>query len=188
MKTIEEIGPKKVIRFALFSLLQVIYHHLINHFLFLPPFRKLFLQIIGAKIGKDSIIMDVKFFNWHHKGPAGLKVGSECFIGDEALIDLFNSVVLEDHVTIAQRVTILTHTNVGFSDHPLQRYFPKSSKKVIFRSGCVVGAVSIILPGVTVGQESFVAAGSVVTKNVPPHSLVAGVPAKIIRRINKSYN
>ena len=188
MRAIEEIGPKQAIRFVLYSLLQVIYHRLINHFLFLPPFRKLFLQIVGAKIGKDSIIMDVKYFNWRHKGPAGLKVGKKCFIGDETLIDLYDSIVIEDHATIAQRVTVLTHTNVGYSDHPLQRYFPKSSKRVIFRSGCVVGAGSIILPGVTVGQESFVAAGSVVTKNVPPHSLVAGVPAKIIRRINKSYN
>src|SRR3989344_3718742 len=155
MKAIEEIGPKQAIKFALYSLLQVIYHLLVNHFLFLPPFRKSFLQIIGAKIGQDSIIMDVKFFNWHHKGPAGLKVGKKCFIGDEALIDLYDSVVLEDHVTIAQRVTILTHTNVGYSDHPLQKYFPKSSKRVIFRSGCVIGSGSIIIPDVTVGQKSF---------------------------------
>ena len=186
MKAIKEIGPKKAIRFILYSLLQVIYHRFINHILFFPQFRKLFLQIIGAKIGQDSIIMDVQFFNWHHKGPAGLKVGNKCFIGDETLIDLHNFVVLEDHVTIAQRVTILTHTNVGYSDHPLQKYFPKFSKPVTFKKGCVIGASSTVLPGVTIGTQSFVAAGSVVTKNVPDRVLVAGVPAKIIRKISRA--
>ncbi len=46
-----------------------------------------------------------------------------------------------------------------------------------------IGANAVILPGVTIGSHSVVAAGSVVTKDVPPHSLVAGVPAKIIRQI-----
>jgi len=185
MKALKEIGIKKTLRFVMYSLAQVIYHQLINHLLFFSPARKIFLELLGAKIGKNSIIMDVKFFNWHHTGPKGLKIGKDCFIGDETLIDLYDKVILEDQVTIAQRVTILTHTNVGYSDHPLQKFFPKTSKPVIFKSGSVVGAAATILPGVIIGQESFVAAGSVVTKNVPPRSLVAGVPARVIRSLKK---
>lgn len=183
MKAARQIGAKKTLKFILFALAEVLYHRIILHLLFFPPFRKLFLQVLGAKIGSGTILMEVKFFNWHHTGPSGLKIGKDCFLGDEILIDLYDGVILEDQVTIAQRVTILTHANVGYADHPLQKAFPKISKPVIFKSGCVIGATTTILPGVTIGEKSFVAAGSVVTKDIPANSLVAGVPAKVIRKI-----
>ena len=183
MKAIEEIGTKRILKFITFSLVSSLYHLLFDQVFNLPPFRKYFLILLGVKVGKDSILMSVKFFNWHYKGPTGLNIGKECFVADETLIDLYDQVILEDQVTIAQRVTILTHQNVGYKDHPLQKYFPKFSKPVVFKSGSVTGAGSIILPGVIVGKESFVAAGSVVTRDVPARTLVGGVPAKIIRKI-----
>lgn len=183
MKAVEEIGIRKSWRFFIYSVVQILYHQFIVHLLFLPIFRKIFLQVLGAKIGTGSIIMDIRFFNWHHTGPGGLKIGKDCFIGDETLIDLYAEVILEDQVTIAQRVTVLTHLNVGYEDHPLQKFFPKMSKSVIFKKGSVVAASSTILPGITIGERSFVAAGSVVTNNVPPNSLVAGVPAKLIKKL-----
>ena len=183
MKALEEIGLKKTLKFILYSFLQVIYHQVIDHLLNFPQVRKFFLIILGVKVGTGSIIMNVKFFNWHHKGPLGLKIGDYCFIGDETLIDLYDRVELEDHVTLAQRVTVLSHLNVGYSDHPLQKYFTKNSKPVKFKRGCVIAAACTILPGVTIGSESFVAAGSVVTKDIPANTLVAGVPAKAVRKI-----
>lgn len=185
IKAIQEVGLKKTIRFLTYCLIQVVYHYIIDHFLYFSHARKLFMKLLGSKIGSDSILMDVSFFNWHHKGPGGLSIGNECFIGDKTLIDLYDRVILEDKVTIAQKVTILTHINVGYKNHPLQKAFPKTSKKVIFKKGAVIAASCTILPGVTVGQKSFVAAGSVVTKNVPANTLVAGVPAKKIRKIFK---
>lgn len=179
MKATEEVGFGKAIKFIIYTFLQCFYSLLI-----LPPLRKYFLILLGAKIGKDSIIMNVKFFNWHHSGLKGLYIGKKCFLGDETMIDLYDSVTLEDEVTLAQRITILSHLNVGYSDHPLQKYFPKMSKPVILKKGCVVGASSTILPGVTVGQEAFVGAGGVVTKNVPDKTLVAGVPVKVIRKMS----
>jgi len=183
MKATSEIGLKKTIKFTAFCLIAVFYHLLIDHFFNFPQARKLFLQILGSTIGKDSIILNVKFFNWHHLGFKGLKVGKECFIGDDVLIDLYDQVILKDQVTIAQRVNILTHLNVGYRNHPLQKFFPKFSQPIVFKRGSVVGAASTILPGVVVGEESFIAAGSVVTKEVPNRTLVAGVPAKIVRKI-----
>lgn len=183
MMAVKELGLKLSFRFIIYSFVAVVYHYLIDHIFYIPFARKLFLTFLGAKIGSDSIIMDIKFFNWHRKGPQGLKIGKDCFIGDGAMIDLYDAVILEDQVTIAQMVTIITHLNVGYRNHPLQKFFPKSSKPVIFKQGSVIGASSTILPGVTIGKESFVAAGSVVTKDVKPKTLVAGVPAKIVRKI-----
>ena len=58
-----------------------------------------------------------------------------------------------------------------------------STNSVVIGDDIWVGANAVILPGVTIGNHSVVAAGAVVTKDVPPHSLVAGVPAKIIKEI-----
>lgn len=141
------------------------------------------MQLFGASIENDAIILNVKFFNWHRYGLSGLKVGKESFIGDDTLFDLYDGIIIKNKVTIAQRVTILTHTNVGYKDHPLQNKFPKKIKQVVVNSGSVIGAGAIILPGVEIGKESFVAAGAIVTKNVPDNSLVGGNPAKLIRKI-----
>lgn len=178
MKVVKEIGFKKGLKFFFYSLFQLFYPLLV-----FPQLRQWILIFLGSKIGNNSIIMNVRFFNWYHKGAKGLKIGNNCFIGDETLIDLYDNVVLEDHVTVAQRVTILTHLNVGYKDHPLQKYFPKKSKAVKLETGSVVGAGAIILSGITVGKKSFVAAGSVVTKNVPQNSLFGGNPARLIRKI-----
>lgn len=178
MQALKEVGFIKAFKFVFFSFFQLFYRLLL-----LPQLRKLFLLIGGAKIGRDTIIMDVRFFNWHHRGLKGLNLGKQCFLGDETLIDLYNTVTIEDSVTLAQRVTILTHINVGYKNHPLQKHFPSQSSQVILKTGCVVGACSTILPGVTIGERSMVGAGSVVTKDVPQQSLVAGVPAKLIRKL-----
>ena len=94
MRATEEIGNKKALKFVIYSLIEVIYHNLIDHLLNFPQFRKLFLQILGSQIGSDSFIMKIKFFNLHHYGPKGLKIGDKCFIGDEVLIDLYDKVIL----------------------------------------------------------------------------------------------
>ncbi len=174
----KEVGYFEALKFFSFSLIQIIYG-----LLTFPHLRSIFLNILGANVNLNLVMMNVKFFNWHQKGPKALTIGKDCFIGDETLIDLYDNVILEEQVTIAQRVLILTHLNVGYQDHPLQKYFPKKSSKVVFKKGSVIGASSTILPGVTIGEKSFVAAGSVVTKNVPANTLVGGVPAKIIRKI-----
>jgi maltose O-acetyltransferase len=86
-------------------------------------------------------------------------------------------------VTLAERVLVLTHMNVGYKDHPLQAEFPPMAGGVCIERGAFVGASVTILAGVTIGAGSFVAAGSVVTGDVPPRTLVAGVPAKPVRSL-----
>jgi glycosyltransferase involved in cell wall biosynthesis len=97
------------------------------------------------------------------------------------LLDLADEIIMKEDVTLAERVTILTHVNVGFQDHPLQKHFPSYSEKVILRRGCFMGTNATILPGVTAGECAFVAADAVVREDVPAYHVVGGVPTSTIR-------
>jgi maltose O-acetyltransferase len=176
LKALQEIGIKKALKFAAGTLLLVLFRMMI-----FPPLRTAFLRSIGARIGKNVTIHSVRFFNHYRGGFKGLQIGDNCFIGDDALIDLADEVVLHDDVTLAERVTILTHVNVGYEDHPLQKHFPSYSKGVSLQRGSFVGTNATILPGVTVGECGFVAAGAVVREDVAAYHVVGGVPAKTIR-------
>ena len=178
MKAVDEIGWGRALRFGFLTLAMVPYRLAL-----LPPLRAAWLRLLGARIGQRTILHDVRFFNLYRRGLPGLEIGRECFVGDECLLDLAEGVRLGDQVTLAERVTVLTHMNVGYHDHPLQSHFPPVAAPVTFEPGCFVGAGVTILPGTTIGARAFVAAGSVVTRDVPPRSLVAGVPARVVREI-----
>jgi acetyltransferase-like isoleucine patch superfamily enzyme len=135
------------------------------------------------EIGPPSIIHRIDFFNLYRTGFRGLKIGCDCFLGDGVLLDLADAIDLGNKVTLAERVTVLTHTNAGYHDHPLQAEFPVFSRPVKFEDRCFVGACIAILSGVRIGTCSFVAAGSVVSGDVPGRHLVAGVPAGRIRAL-----
>jgi maltose O-acetyltransferase len=145
--------------------------------------RAAWLRLLGARIGSRVVLHDVRFFNLYRRGPGGLRIGDDCFLGDECLLDLADEIHLEGQVTLAERVVILTHLNVGYRDHPLQRHFPAFAAPVRLGRGSFVGASSTILAGVRIGAGSFVAAGSVVTEDVPDGALVAGVPARKVRTL-----
>jgi len=179
MKALREIGVRRAARFGFFTLAMVPYRALL-----FPQVRALYLRLLGAQVGKRTILHGVRFFNLYRKGLPGLIIGKECFLGDECLFDLAESIVLEDQVTLAERVLILTHTNVGYQDHPLQRHFPALAAPVRIGQGSFIGAGAIILPGLHIGPGSFVAAGSVVTRDVPAQTMVAGVPAVPRRSLN----
>ena len=179
MKALGEIGWGRAVRFGFFTLAMVPYRLAL-----FPQLRAPWLRLLGARIGRRTILHDVRFFNLYRRGLAGLEIGEECFVGDECLIDLAEAVRLERQVTLAERVLVLTHTNVGYRDHPLQARFPAMAAPVVVESGAFVGANVTLLPGVRVGSCAFVAAGSVVTEDVPPRTLVAGVPARVRRRLD----
>jgi len=66
---------------------------------------------------------------------------------------------------------------------PLQKVYPTSEGRVVCKRGSYVATGAILLPGMTVGKESLVAAGAVVTKSIPDHVMVAGVPAVVKKRL-----
>lgn len=178
MQALSEIGFKKAVKFLMLSPLRIFFR-IIPY----PPVTVFFLKILGAKIGKNTIIYDISFMNEYRMGFKGLNIGEHCFLGSEVMLDLADEIRMEDHVTISSRTVVLTHMNVGFRDHPLQKHYPPYSKRTVFRGGCFIGAGCIIMPGVEVGEHSVVGAGSVVTKSVPPRSVVAGIPAKVVKKI-----
>ncbi len=175
-KALDELGWKRALKFVAYS-----FAHAAFQLLLFPPLRTLALRLLGARVGVNVVIHSVRFFNLYRGGFRGLRIGDNCFIGDDCLIDLAEAVTLEDHVTLAERVTILTHTNVGYRDHPLQAYLPSMAASVGLRRGAFVGACATLLPGVEVGEQAIVAAGAVVDANVPPATVVGGVPARVIR-------
>ena len=111
----------------------------------------------------------------------------DVIIGDHTRIGLHNTIIgpvdIGNHVNLAQGITV-TALNHNFSDTN-KRIDEQgvSTNPVTIEDDVWVGANAVILPGVTIGEHCVVAAGAVVTKDVPPHSLVAGVPAKVIKKI-----
>ena len=177
MSALAEIGLRKALRFGLRTLAMVPYRACL-----FPQLRAPYLRALGARIGPRAILHDVRFFNLYRRGLPGLSIGEACFVGDECLFDLAEGITLEPAVTLAERVVVLTHMNVGYRDHPLQAHFPALAREVRVLRGSFVGASVTILPGISIGPESFVAAGSVVTEDVPARMLVGGVPARVLRQ------
>ena len=136
-----------------------------------PPYRKF-------SLGDYSVIESFACIN---------NAVGDVIIGDHTRIGLHNTIIgpvtIGCHVNLAQGITV-TALNHNFEDSD-KRIDEQgvSTTPVTIEDDIWIGANAVILPGVTIGNHSVVAAGAVVTKNVPPHSLVAGVPAKIIKQI-----
>ena len=111
----------------------------------------------------------------------------DVIIGDHTRIGLHNTIIgpvdIGNHVNLAQGITV-TALNHNFSDTN-KRIDEQgvSTNPVTIEDDVWIGANAVILPGVTIGEHCVVAAGAIVTKDVPPHSLVAGIPAKVIKNI-----
>jgi acetyltransferase-like isoleucine patch superfamily enzyme len=176
LRAFREVGFKKACKFGFYTLALVPYRWML-----FPQLQALYLRLLGVRIGRHTILHGLRFFNVYRTGLPGLEIGRYCYIGEGCLFDLADRIVMEDHATLAERVTILTHTNVGYRDHPLQPYVPAMSAHVHLGLGCFVGVNATILPGVTVGAGSLVAAGAVVTKDVPAWHVVGGVPARVLK-------
>jgi len=116
----------------------------------------------------------------------GVKIGNEVFIGMDVIIDpVFPELVsIEDHVSLAGRNILLTHSDPTFPIRNENLVEPKIAP-IKIEEGAWITVGAIILPGVTIGKKSIVAAGAVVTKDVPPYSLVGGVPARLIRKLKE---
>lgn len=117
----------------------------------------------------------------------GYHVGMDAYIGEELHVtdELDNnecSLWIGDRVSIAQRVTLIlvSHPN----NSKLRGQMRIVLGKITICDDAWIGAGAIILPNITIGEQAIVGAGAVVTKNVPAHTIVAGNPARILRKID----
>jgi maltose O-acetyltransferase len=184
MKALQTVGVRRGIRHVLWTAAYAFVYPL----LFVPPLRALGLRLAGATIGPHAVVMNLRLFNLDRGGLRGLRVGRDCFIGDECLFDMAAAITLGDHVTLAERVIVLTHTNVGYPDHPLQAEFPPSIAPVTILDGCYIGAGAIILPGVTIGPGTAIGAGAVVTRDIEGGVVAAGAPARVTRALGREVS
>ena len=142
------------------------------------------LKKYGAKIGQD-VDIETRLAFHNCKDYSNLSIGDGCHVGKEAFFDLRDAVVLKDIVTVSMRVTFITHLDVGKS--PLKELgYHDASGSILLEKGCYIGANAIILKGVTIGECAIVGAGAVVNRDVPAHAIVAGNPARVVKKVRSS--
>jgi acetyltransferase-like isoleucine patch superfamily enzyme len=115
----------------------------------------------------------------------GVRIGTDVYMGfDIELETNFPELVsIGDHVTISHRCIITAHMGSP-SDTPVKRFIPMGAKPVVIEDGAWICIGAIILPGVTIGENAVVAAGAVVSRDVPANTMVAGIPARHIKRLD----
>jgi len=115
-----------------------------------------------------------------------LIIGNSVQINDRCHIAAIDSVSIGDNVLIASNVFITDHDHGDTSLDSLilaPAHRPLTSSPVVVENNVWIGQNVVILKGVTIGESSIIAAGAVVTRNVPSFSIVAGVPAKILKQV-----
>ena len=113
------------------------------------------------------------------KYPENLVLGERVVIGVNVTLGAHSTIRLDDHVRISKDVVIET---AGLDFSTATPPYKHISAPITVGEGAWIGTRSIILGGVTIGRHAVVAAGSVVTKDVPEGAIVAGIPARVIRR------
>ncbi len=117
----------------------------------------------------------------------GVRLGKNVFIGYGVYLDVDGGdlIEVEDNVLIAAQCLLLTHRrNIGlYRKGMLQNELSYIRKPIVIEKNASIGMRSIIMPGVTIGEGAVVAAGSIVTRDIPPHTIAAGSPAKVIKNI-----
>lgn len=117
----------------------------------------------------------------------GVKIGKHVFLGGGNILDRVRPdlIVIEDYVSLAGGVNILTHSN---PTTPLREILGEKYHvlaPVHIKRGAWIAINVVILPGVTIGENSIVATGSVVMNDVPPYTIVGGSPAKFLKEIKQ---
>jgi acetyltransferase-like isoleucine patch superfamily enzyme len=135
--------------------------------------RSAFEELIGKEVDPTFSLIPPFFADYG----LSITIGHNVFINHGCMFMGHGAITIGDDVMIAPRVNLIT------TGHPVD---PETRKSVTVAPVTVgtnvwIGAAATVLPGVTIGRDAVVAAGAVVTRDVPPRSMVAGVPAKVIK-------
>ncbi len=115
----------------------------------------------------------------------GVKIGRGVYIGNLVYLDgeYPEYIEIEDEVAVAPGAIIVAHS-AGSPFLARTGIYHEGPKKILLKRGCWIGVGAIILPGVTIGEGAIVGAGSVVSQNVPDYTIVAGNPARPVRKMD----
>jgi len=135
--------------------------------------RERLSEIIGSQLDETTIIFPPFYTNFGRF----IQIGKNVFINHACSFLDMGGITIEDHVLIGPKVNLVTE------NHPLTPADRRAliSKPILVKRNAWIGAAATVLPGVTIGENAVVAAGAVVTTDVPDNTIVAGVPAKIIK-------
>lgn len=137
--------------------------------------RSILSQITASKIDESVAIFTPLYINYGKH----TKIGKNVFINFDCVFLDLGGITIDDGVLIAPKVSLLSE---GHGILPEQRH-ALIPKHIHIKKNAWIGAGATILQGVTVGENSIVAAGSIVSKDVPNNVIVGGIPAKIIKEI-----
>lgn len=115
-------------------------------------------------------------YNWLVQYKDRLRLGKYTDIGAFTYINARNGVIIEDDVQIGSHCSIYSYSTIDGEEG-----------EVLLKKNCKIGSHSIVLPGVTIGENSVVGAFSLVKDNIPANVVAAGIPAKVIRKLNTKY-
>ena len=132
-------------------------------------------EIIGTAIDASTVVFPPFYTNFGRF----IRLGKTIFINHDCSFLDIGGITLEDDVMLGPKVSLITE------NHPLDPGDRKTvlPKSIVIQRNAWIGAGATILPGVTVGENSVVAAGAVVNRDVPTNTVVAGVPAKVVRAL-----
>lgn len=137
--------------------------------------RKILSEITGTTIDESVALFPPIYINYGKN----VSLGKNVFINFNCTFLALGGIVIEDNVLIGPDVKLLSE------GHPLEAAERQSlvPGKIVIKQNAWIGAGAIILPGVCVGENAVVAAGAVVTKDVPANTIVAGIPATVVKSI-----
>ena len=143
----------------------------------------------GIEIGEGTIVMHgavLHVYNFRGMPQSGIKIGRNSLVGEYSIIRGQGGVEIGDRVYTSPFTQIIAVNHIF--DDPNQPFVDQgiTAQGIVIEDDVWLGAGAVITDGVRVGKGAVVAAGAVVTKDVPPHTVVGGVPAKIIKQIDGS--
>lgn len=143
-------------------------------------------DVQSKKIGSNSFLWQFVVVLKKARIGKNVNVCSHCFIENNVVIG--NNVTIKNGVHIWDGITIhddvFIGPNVTFTNdkYPINKNINYKISKTVIKKGAVIGAGSVVLPGITIGENALVAAGALVTKSVPDGMMAIGVPAKIVEK------
>ena len=143
----------------------------------------------GIEIGADTYVMhnaELHVFNFRDLPHAFIRIGRGTFIGESVVIRGQGGVAIGDYVLIAPQAKILA-VNHNFADvtRPVIDQ-GITGRGIVIEDGAWIGAGATVVDGVRIGKGSVIGANAVVTKDVPPHCLAVGSPARVIRQLDET--